>query len=266
MPLAFHADRSEKFRQQHVNARDYIVPFIEQVVPFKDLRVLEIGCGEGGILKACLEQGATVVGVDLSEPKIAFANEAFAEYVAEGRAVFLAADIYEEGFMERFAGTFDLVIMKDTIEHVFGHERILRRVQGFLADNGVLFVGFPPWYMPYGGHQQMAVSRIGKLPYYHLLPRKVYKKLLERFGEPEVRVEELLEIHDTRLTISQFERYLDMCGYETLKRQFFLVNPIYSAKFGLKPRRQLPLIRSLPFVRDFITTTCYYIVKPSAKK
>lgn len=264
MPLAFHASRQTKYDQQVENARAFIVPFVDRVGPIDGKNVLEIGCGEGGILEAFVERGCHCVGVDLSESKIEFAREAMAAHVSAGRAEFHAGDIYDAEIGSRLEGRFDLAIMKDTIEHVYGHDRILRRIRDFLAPRGVLFVGFPPWRMPYGGHQQMADTKLGKLPYYHILPRPVYRGLLKAFGEPDERVRVLMEIVDTRLSINRFERLAKEAGYRVVARQFYLVNPIYRYKFGLKPRRQIPVVSAVPWIRDFVTTTCYYLLTPES--
>lgn len=260
MPLAFHASRVAKFEQQQENAETYILPFIAQGAKIDGVSVLEIGCGEGGILRPFLDRGCNCVGVDLSKSKIDYAKKAFAADIAAGRADFIAADIYDDETGSALAGRFDIVIMKDTIEHVYGHTRILNRIKGFLSAGGVLFVGFPPWRMPYGGHQQMAESRLGKMPWYHLLPREVYRNLLKTFGESDLRVEELMEVVDTRLSINQFERMVRETGYRVLNSQHYLVNPIYKYKFGLTPRKQARAITKLPWVRDFMTTTCYYLL------
>ena len=71
-----------------------------------------------------------------------------------------------------------------------------------------------------------------------------------------------LEIVDTRISIAKTERLLRRTGWKTLQREFFLINPIYAYKFGLKPRRQLPGLRSIPWIRDFVTTAAYYLVRP----
>jgi cyclopropane fatty-acyl-phospholipid synthase-like methyltransferase len=51
--------------------RDYIIPYLEvhQVVK-PGMEVLEIGCGEGGVLKAFAGYGCNCTGMDLSDSKI----------------------------------------------------------------------------------------------------------------------------------------------------------------------------------------------------
>jgi hypothetical protein len=117
--------------------------------------------------------------------------------------------------------------------------------------------------MPFGGHQQIAASRFARVPYYHLLPRSLYTGVLRALRESDRTIEELLEIRDTRISISDFERLVDREGFEVAKRQFYLINPIYRYKFGLRPRKQLKLFEGIPGLRDFVTTTCYYLIKPT---
>ena len=46
---------------------------------------------------------------------------------------------------------------------------------------------------------------------------------------------------------------------QIIKKTFYLINPNYEIKFGLKPMKQFTLIRSMVFLRDFMTT-CYYCI------
>ena len=152
--------------------------------------------------------------------------------------------------------------IKDVIEHIHEQEKIMVRLKDFLAPNGIIFFGFPPWYMPYGGHQQVAQSKIGsKLPYYHILPKSLYKGMLKMFGESEPMIEGLEEIADTGISIERFERITKSAGLEIVNKTFYLFNPIYNFKFGLKPRKQFGIVNYIPFLRNFVTTCAYYTVK-----
>ena len=67
----FHADRKRYFDIQVMNAEKYVIPFIEEKFPLKPgMRVLEIGCGEGGVLKAFINRGCEGVGVELDAPRM----------------------------------------------------------------------------------------------------------------------------------------------------------------------------------------------------
>lgn len=74
-------------------------------------------------------------------------------------------------------------------------------------------------------------------------------------------IEGLEEIKDTGISIERFERITKSAGLEIVNKTFFLFNPIYKFKFGLKPRKQLGLVNYIPFLRNFVTTCAYYTVK-----
>lgn len=158
-------------------------------------------------------------------------------------------------------GEFDLIVLKDVIEHVHEQEKLLFALKSYLKPNGYLFLGFPPWYMPFGGHQQICKSKVlSRLPWIHLLPKKVYKFLLNKFGEDPAY---LMDIKETGIGINKFEIICKDAGYSIVGKDHFLISPIYEYKFGMKPRRQFKFIKQIPYLRDFITTGVYYIIQPT---
>lgn len=262
MALKHHSDHRLRFDQQVENSRQYVLPFIEKTKPVgAGTTVLEVGCGEGGVLVPFMEKGATCVGVDLDPPRIELAEEFLAEEIAAGKAVFLLKNIYDADFVEKYRGAFDLIILKDVIEHVPNQEEFVPHLKTFLRPGGQIFFGFPPWMMPFGGHQQTAKTKwASKLPWYHLLPRPLYHAALKAMGESDNTIRELMEIKDTQITIERFESIVKKSGMRVKNQQHYLFNPIYRYKFGVQPRKQLPLISALPYVRDFLTTCVYYTV------
>jgi len=259
----FHADRKRYFDIQVMNAEKYVIPFIEEKFPVKPgMRVLEIGCGEGGVLKAFINKGCEGLGVELDTPRIDDALKFLPDDVAEGKIRFVAKDIYLVDIEKDLSGKFDIIVLKDVIEHIHDQPKLIGWMKNFLNPGGIVFFGFPPWYMPFGGHQQMCRSRVSKLPYIHLLPRGVYRWILKKKKEP---VEALMEIRDTGISIERFEKICRKEGYSLLHKQHYLLNPIYEWKFGWKPRKQAGLIKAIPFFRNFLTTCVYYIIQPEKK-
>lgn len=256
----FHADRKRYFDIQVLNAEKYVIPFIEEKFSLKPgMRVLEIGCGEGGVLKAFINKGCEGVGVELDAPRVVDAKKFLAEDIEAGKLRFLVKDIYQVDVQEDLKGSFDIIILKDVIEHIHGQEKMIGWMKNFLNPDGIVFFGFPPWYMPFGGHQQICKSTISRLPYIHLLPRTLYRQVLNNGKE---NVEEMLEIRDTGISIEKFERICKNEGYKLFHVRHYLLNPIYEWKFGWKPKRQSSIIKAIPFIRNFFTTCVYYIIQP----
>jgi SAM-dependent methyltransferase len=149
--------------------------------------------------------------------------------------------------------------LKDVIEHIHDQPKLFRLLHTLLNPGGVIFFGFPPWQMPFGGHQQIAHSFLSRLPYIHLLPRPLYKGLLKLNNEP---VDELLEIRQTRISIEKFESICYDTGYQILHQLHFLINPIYQWKFGWKVRKQFTWLSKIPWLRNYFTTCVYYLIQP----
>ncbi len=262
MALKQHKDARVRYEQQVENTRLYVLPFIEKTKTIgPGIKVLEIGCGEGGVLTPFIERGCICTGVDLDAPRIELANEFLKDAIAKGHAEFMLKNVYDDDFLKRFKNNFDLIILKDTIEHIPGQEKFIPYLKNFIKEGGQIFFGFPPWYMPFGGHQQTCEHKLtSKMPYYHVLPRPIYKMILKMGGENEYMIRDLMEIRDTRITIERFERIIKKNQFKVLNKRHYLINPIYRYKFGLQPRKQLAMITWLPYLRDFLTTCVYYTI------
>jgi SAM-dependent methyltransferase len=247
---------------QYDNASRYVIPFIEKDFPLKnEYRVLEIGCGEGGVLKAFLDRGCSGVGVELSESRTESAKKFLGEYFASGKVALYAKDIYDSSFAELFSHAFDLIVLKDVIEHIPNQESIIPQLKNYLKKNGKIFFGFPPWYMPFGGHQQVCTNKLlAVAPYYHLLPAPLYKMILKVFGEKEITIKDLMDVKKTGISVERFEKIIRHSELKIDHKKFYFINPIYSYKFGWKPRTQAKIISAIPYLRDFFTTAVFYLV------
>jgi SAM-dependent methyltransferase len=262
LALKQHLDDKVRFDQQVDNSRSYVIPFIQKSHTITaNTTVFEVGTAEGGVLLPFLDMGCKCVGVDLAPERIALAESFLSKEIASGQATILLKNIFDADFLNRYWNAFDIIILKDVIEHVPDQEGFVPFLKNFLRPGGQIFFGFPPWYMPFGGHQQICHKKLPSvLPWYHILPRFLYKGFLKMAGENEITVKELMEIKDTQITIERFERIVKASGLRVLYKEHYLINPIYKYKFGLQPRKQLGLITHIPFFRNFMTTCVYYSV------
>jgi cyclopropane fatty-acyl-phospholipid synthase-like methyltransferase len=258
----FHKDKETYFNYQKENAAKWVIPFVEKGMPVNaGMNVLEIGCAEGGVLKAFLERGCTGVGVELSPSRAELARNFLKQEIEERRVSIIAKDIYDPSFSGEFKNAFDLIILKDVIEHIHDQQKLMDQLKLYLKPAGKIFFGFPPWYMPFGGHQQVCKNKwLSKLPYYHLLPMPLYKMVLKLGGESKQSIEDLAEIKDTGISIERFEKILKRLGYVIDQRVYYLINPIYEYKFGWKTKEQNKVVASIPWIRDVFTTAMYYLV------
>ena len=254
-----HKNKEQYFKEQGLTTQKHVLPYLEEFMKIDgNTAVLEIGCAEAGNLLPFVDLGCKTTGIDISCGRIELAKEFYKNHKNRECLTLICEDIYK---VTDLGDKFDLIVMRDVIEHIPNQEKFMAFAKRFLKPEGKFFLAFPPWQNPFGGHQQICQSKIlSKLPYFHLLPKSMYKLMLKWFGETEKRTEELLFIKETGISIERFERILKLEKYQINKRTFYLINPNYETKFGLKPRIQLGIISAIPWVRNFFTTAMYYVI------
>ena len=255
-----HQNRMIYFQEQAECTRKYVIPYIEQVLPVTpNLRILEIGCGEGGNLKPFLELGCHCVGVDIDVAQIEKAKQYLSEYYQGDNLTLIARNIYDVQPDE--IGTFDIIMLRDVIEHIPYQERFMHYLKGFMHGESVVFFGFPVWRNPFGGHQQICRNKLlSHMPWLHLLPNALYKKVLQWGKEKSGTIKGLLEIKETGISLAGFKKILSKEQYQVLCHTHYLINPNYEIKFGLHPCI-VPKLLQIPYLQDFYTTAMYYVVK-----
>jgi SAM-dependent methyltransferase len=260
-----HRNRIQYFEEQDYTTRKYVIPFISSFRTIDPgMRILEIGCGEGGNLRPFLELGCKVTGIDLACNKIDLARSFFAGHPQKGNLTLICDDIYDVVPPEY---GFDLIFMRDVMEHIHNQEKFMVFVKSFIKSGGLFFLAFPPWQNPFGGHQQVCRNKIlSRLPYFHILPERCYRFLLKAGGESDGTIGNLLEVRETRLSVERFMKILKETGYHVISRRFYFINPNYDIKFNLKPVRQSSLVSRIPFLRNFLTTSVYYLITPHFAK
>lgn len=258
-----HKNKSQYFDEQALTTQKFVVPFISDLVNLNnETTVLEIGCGEAGNLKPFVDMGCSCTGIDISCSRIEMANEFYKDHINRKNLTLICEDIYKVNPDKKY----DVIIMRDVIEHIPNQEKFMGFVKAFLKTEGKFFLAFPPWQNPFGGHQQVCRGRVlSKLPWYHLLPRGLYISFLRAMGESDATITALIEIKETGISIERFERIIKQENYKTEKRVFWFINPNYQTKFGLKPRKQIRLVTLIPWIRNFFTTAMYYVISKREK-
>lgn len=253
-----HIDRERYFDELAITSRKHYIPFIKNYHKLSSgLRVLEIGCGDGGNLLPFARMGCNVVGIDISITRIKDAKCFFAEKHTTGK--FIATDIFNRPDL---GNLFDIVICHDVYEHIENKVGLLEIIERYMAPTGIAFIAFPAWQMPFGGHQQICHNRIiSKIPFIHLLPSDIYRFLLILFREKPNCVTELLSIKRTGTTVEQFEKHIKSSKLSICHRELWFINPHYEIKFGLKVRKLNVMIASIPYFRNLFCSSCGYILR-----
>ena len=233
-------------------AQDYVLPFLKKQLPdFPSLRVLEIGCAEAGLLAVMAERGMAVAGVELSEDRVALAH-------AENSGLDVrVGDLTDPKLPLQFERPFDLVILRDVIEHVPDRTAAFQNLSRLLRPGGWVYVTFPPRFSPFAGHQQNARSALRRLPWLQLWPAGLLHRLGKFLGEPRFMTDHIVHNGRTGLSLRAFRRFTRQAGFAEYHRDWFLSRPIYRQRFGWKTRR----FPAIPILSEFFVTGCEVILK-----
>lgn len=137
---------------------------------FDGLSVLDLGCGQGAMAVRMAQAGAAhVLGVDLDDEAIESARHHLANDYPElaSRVEYRNTDVAAVGADE----TFDLIVSKDTFEHVADLDGLLPELYRLLKPGGCLYAGFSPlYYSPFGDHDRTGLA----VPWAHaVLPPRI---------------------------------------------------------------------------------------------
>jgi SAM-dependent methyltransferase len=248
-------------RYQRALASEYLIPLLSRWgVNLGGSSVLEVGCGNGGCGAAFAGAGCRVVMMDVDERLVSLARRHNASEGIDART--FVGDVFDEDAAFYGEGPFDLVLLRDVIEHLDDTARALRIACENLAKGGLVFVVFPPYYSPYGAHQQILPRKrllflpYNKLPYIQLLPRRMFESLVRGEGPPHGEVRRLSAI---RLTIGRFERCVREAGLVAVRKRMFLTRPSFALRYGV-PVVGASVAGAIPLLRELFVTAAYYLL------
>lgn len=240
----FGGSPERRARYEYQLTLDCILPLLERwEIEVRGKRVLDLGCGSGGLLVALAESGAHGIGVDLQEERIVEAQRMAGQHSVEVQ--FLAGDVLR---MDRFEKPFDLVILSEIVEHLVDRSNVATLLcwcRENLTCSGNVYVSFPPWFSPFAGHQA-GWPGIRYIPWYHLMPRRM-KRLLAP-NQVSRYIEFIQELN--HLTIGAFERIVDRSGLAIVRQELYHLRPEYHFRYGTPIIRVPSVIAKVPLIRE----------------
>lgn len=103
------------------------------------LRILEIGCGAGVLCLELAPQADTVMGIDVSQVALHFANRV-KTHARVTNVAFFQGDAEHLPFAN---ACFDVVICSEVLEHVLQPDQALREIKRVLTPEGTVFLSTP---------------------------------------------------------------------------------------------------------------------------
>jgi ubiquinone/menaquinone biosynthesis C-methylase UbiE len=192
-------------------------------------RVLDAGCGSGGIAVSFAEECDLAIGLDIKN-KFGDAGRKLASERGIGNALFVQGDGTALPFD---SGSFDLVLSHSVLEHVESAERYLGECHRVLREGGTLFLQTPPHLSFAGSH----LSRLRvPIPIHLLLPRSwafrlnfyIARKRPQWLKEPresntfklkaergEIKEDDLIQ----KVTVARVHQWLEKAGFELVREE-----------------------------------------------
>lgn len=248
---------SERYRNFHKEQYWYAEHFVENFLNIENqtnLKILEVGTAEGGLLKYFSEKGHQCYGIEYSKSRYEFSKV----LNKDSNIKFINGDITDQStYADYLQERMNIVICRDVIEHIDNKELALKNMTDILLQNGKLFISFPPKYSPYAGHQQGAPHKMAKIPYVYFLPDAFYKFYLHLLKINKSTIDRLINAKKLRLSITKFERLVRKQGLTICRKVFYIVRPNYELRYNIK-RIENPF-RDF-FLREILTTGAIYIL------
>lgn len=230
------------FFEQKEFTKTYLIPYFEKCLPgFRNMKILEVGCAEAGFLDVLNDMGIYTIGIELEEERVKIAKE------LNPNLKVLLGDITDEKFCNELGQKFDLIVMRDVIEHVPDRTATFANLRKLLEKEGYLYITFPPRFSAFAGHQQNYRSILQYFPYLHLLPNVFIKGLASLFNENPGITEKVILNYKVGLSLKRFKEYYEKFNFKPVVEELFFFRPIYKIRFNVNPLKSpnIPLLKKI---------------------
>jgi len=216
---------------------------------FTGLKVLDIGCGHGSLcVHIGLREPQKIIGIDIDEHRVEFAQNNMQKNFPNlsNRVEFKILDIEN---LDEY--DFDIIVSKDSFEHIVSLEKCLQEIIKRLKSGGKLYLGFGPLYNSYYGDHKRTGSII---PWGHILrsDENIIRSINRKRPNNE-KINSICDLGLNKYSLKQYEELINNCG---LKILFWGTN--VSKHPVLKLFTQIAKIN---FLREFFTHNIYCILE-----
>ncbi len=166
-------DRTKAF-EFFLNDEKTKISFVDsierEIFQMRGKKILDIGCGKGGVAIACGLKGAIVYGFDTDRNEISIAKKRIETSGINDVFVFIS-NAEKMPFQDNY---FDLVTVTGVLEHVNNLEKVIKEIIRVVKPGGYCYITTPNPFYPREGHY--------KIFYIPFLPKKIGEIYLKLRG------------------------------------------------------------------------------------
>jgi 2-polyprenyl-3-methyl-5-hydroxy-6-metoxy-1,4-benzoquinol methylase len=134
----YHATYSDaEIKQRYLRGRVTIHAIERVMAETRDKHFLEVGCGEGFLLKVAHDSGYRVKGIDFSDFGLKRFNPEMASHMEAGSPFEILERIVKDG--ERY----DVCVIQNVLEHVIDPRALIDQLRRLLRPGGVAVITVP---------------------------------------------------------------------------------------------------------------------------
>jgi SAM-dependent methyltransferase len=134
----YHATYSdEEIEQRYLRGRVTVHAIERAARPGTGRAFLEVGCGDGFLLKVAHDSGYRVKGVDFSDFGLKRFNPSMADHMEAGNPFDILERMLKEG------KRFDVCVIQNVLEHVIDPRALIRQLRNLLTPGGIAVITVP---------------------------------------------------------------------------------------------------------------------------
>lgn len=132
--------RWRDYSNSRIARGDAIGECLQQYTTLEKAKVLDVGCGSGGVLEAFAKRGASLLGLDASLQRLRDAH-LYLQRECPKSPIDVIQAIGEKISVK--TSSIDIVVCNDVLEHVENQNAVIHEISRILKPGGWLYVQFP---------------------------------------------------------------------------------------------------------------------------
>ena len=153
-----------------------VCDILESFQPLKGLKILDVGCGEGGTSLALVERGAQITAIDFNPKRV----EKFRKKVFTA-GVDLSIKVGNAQNLNFPNEAYDCILLQDVLEHLPHPEKAVQEINRVLKRNGLVYISTPNRWSPLN----FISDPHWNLPVVSVLPRKAVAYFITKIVQRE---------------------------------------------------------------------------------
>ena len=217
-------------------------------VLFHGKTILELGCGHGRLsIEMAKEQTTKVVGIDLNETLISFAKENLQENFVELEK---RLEFKLENICNLDSEQFDIVVSKDTFEHIIELEKVINCIYRVLKPGGKCYIGFGPLYYSHNGEHSKTLA---PFKWGHALLSDRFMINYYNKKNPLNKIESIYDLGLNKLKLKDYKEIFKRSDFEVV---YFKSN-VSEHWIG----KMQNLLSYIPFLKEYFSFNIYCVLK-----